>query len=216
MSLKACDETCALCHGEGWIDMGAGLALCPNDPRKFNGTGVEPSDAEIIKELPETGALKRIQAEGETLFKNGFGLLYLCGPFGIGKSVCVKFWTVQAVEKYKDALYIRQSKMINYLRESFSGDDKQAEYSRRLEKLCSVRWLVIDEVGRDRTTDFAVEVMNEIVDARYQGALRKKTTTVLVSNFEPEKVFDAYIVDRIRDVKNKVLIIQGKSLRGAK
>jgi hypothetical protein len=53
------------------------------------------------------------------------------------------------------------------------------------------------------------------VDARYRNALRGRAMTVLISNDPPESVFDAYLVDRIRDVKNKVLVLNGESLRKA-
>jgi len=53
----------------------------------------------------------------------------------------------------------------------------------------------------------------EIVDTRYRMALKKQAMTVLISNDPPEQVLSAYLVDRVRDVKNKVMVIQGKSLR---
>ena len=84
---------------------------------------------------------------------------------------------------------------------------------RRMQEVTEKRWLVIDEIGRVNQTDFSNEVMGEIIDTRYRMALQKQAMTVLISNDAPEKVMSAYLVDRVRDVKNKVLVVQGKSLR---
>jgi len=35
-------------------------------------------------------------------------------------------------------------------------------------------WLVVDELGRDRMTDFAQESTAEIIDARYTSALKNE------------------------------------------
>ena len=88
------------------------------------------------------------------------------------------------------------------------------EYQERLRHFKDMDWLVIDELGRDRMTDFAQESTAEIIDTRYTSALEKMSITVLISNYPPEQVFQDYVVDRIRDKRNTILSIQGKSLRG--
>jgi DNA replication protein DnaC len=82
-----------------------------------------------------------------------------------------------------------------------------------MKEIVSVKWLVIDESGRVNVSDFSEVAMGEIVDTRYRMALKKQAMTVLISNDPPEQVLSAYLVDRVRDVKNKVMVIQGKSLR---
>jgi len=209
-----CNSSCEICLGDGYIIHPNGQAqICPNDPRKYENAGVELADKAIPGLLSKTQALKAIQSAMSDLIKQGYGLLYLQGTYGIGKTVCAKAFTVDAVIAYESALYQRQSEMVNYLRASFADDKGQGEYNSRLKRFREVKWLVIDEIGRDRMTDFGVESMNEIVDARYQGALKKQLMTVLISNEAPEKVFEPYIVDRIGDVKNKMLNLQAKSQR---
>jgi DNA replication protein DnaC len=199
------------------IDHGAfGIEICPNDPGKYFDTGVEAQDLAIVDLLPKTSLLSTLRKELKALMASGCGMIYFQGGYGIGKTVSAKAATVEAVIKYGSSLYRNQSEIVNYLRASYADDRGQAEYLRRLERFKNVRWLVVDEVGRDRNTDFGIESMNEIINARYQGALRGQTMTVLVSNKMPEEVFDAYIVDRIRDTKFKVIKLAGKSLRAGK
>lgn len=101
------------------------------------------------------------------------------------------------------------------MRASYDAEHGQEEYQTRLRHYKDMDWLTIDELGRDRMNDFARKTLAEIIDARYTSALSRNKVTILVSNFAPEEIFPAYIVDRIRDKRNVVLNLQGKSLRGA-
>lgn len=215
MRLYGCDESCPRCGGTGFIDMGeAGYAFCPNDPRKFNGSGVSEADLEVPSKLKQTKTLKAIGEALEELLTEGYGMVYLQGSYGIGKTVSARAFTAQAVRKYSEAVYYRrQSELINWLRASYDTDFGQAEYKTRLDKMKNARWLVLDELGRDRMNDFARESLNEILDARYLGSVQKISSTVLVSNFPPEQIFEPYIIDRIRDAKNKVFLLNSQSLR---
>jgi DNA replication protein DnaC len=211
-----CPATCEVCHGKGYIEHEDGIEICPNDPRKYYDTGVELEDKSIPGLLKKTNALTAIQSAMSELIKAGYGMVYLQGDYGIGKTVFAKSFTVDAVIGYGSALYRRQSELVNYLRASYDNEHGQSEYKHRLDRFKGVKWLVIDEVGRDRLTDFGVESMAELIDARYQGALKKQLMTVLISNKAPEDVFEAYVVDRIRDTKMRMLVLKSKSQRSVR
>jgi len=214
--MMTCGFDCKICHGAGFIDHGdLGVELCPNDPAKYFDAGVELNDKRIPALLPRNAVRTNIGNALLSLRKAGSGMLYIQGPFGIGKTVLARAATVEAVDMFGSALYRRHSELANYLRASFSNDYGQAELVRRIDRFSNVLWLVIDEIGRVNDTDFVRESVGEIVDARYRNALRGRAMTVLISNDPPESVFDAYLVDRIRDVKNKVLVLNGESLRKA-
>lgn len=211
----SCNSDCALCKGTGMIDHGAlGIELCPNDPTKYLDAGVSLEDKRIPSLLPKRNSVvTTIGTALKALRNQGFGMLYLQGPYGIGKTVLARAATVEAVDAFRSALYRRHSELANYLRASFDREFGQMELVHRIERFSNVRWLVIDELGRVNETDFVRESIGEIVDARYRNALRGSAMTVLISNNAPEDVFDAYLVDRIRDKKNKVLVLDGKSFR---
>jgi DNA replication protein DnaC len=214
--MTICLPTCEICHGKGYINHPEGVEICPNDPRKYYDTGVDLEDKAVPNLLKKTKALETIHAELSKLIKAGFGMVYLQGNYGIGKTVCAKSFTVDAVIGYGSALYRRQSELVNYLRSSYDADFGQSEYKHRLDRFKNIKWLVIDEIGRDRLTDFGVESMAELIDARYQGALKKQLMTVLISNKAPEDVFEAYVVDRIHDTKMRVLELKSNSQRSAR
>lgn len=208
-----CAPGCEKCGGVGLIRQGSGWCVCPNNPRRFYNTGVDEDDKELWKVLPQTKIVERIKSTLSAALQAKKGFIYLHGTPGIGKSVCARAFTVEAIEAGMKSLYVRQSTLVNYLRSSYDTDHGQEEYQFRLNIYKEADWLVIDELGRDRMTDFAQESIAEIIDARYTLSMKRNKVTVLVSNFPPEEIFQAYIVDRIRDKRNIVLSLQGKSLR---
>lgn len=216
MTTNYCIENCPICGGAGFVDLDNGsVAICKNSNATFGGTGVGYQDLLVPDMLPKTKIMANISRELTALAKQGFGLIYIAGDFGIGKTVSAKAMTAKLAQDGIKGVYCRQSEMISHIREGFDAQSGQVAVGQRLSKFKSARWLVIDEVGRDRMTDFARETLAEIIDARYQGALNGKTMTVLISNDLPEDILQPYLVDRIRDRKNKVLIYRGKSLRGS-
>lgn len=214
-----CIPNCPICHGAGGrlIADETGYEryqICPNSPSNFAGTGVSHEDLGVPEQLPQTNTLKSLRKELDALSETGHGLIYITGGYGIGKTVMAKAKTAEVAQSGVKALYTRQSQMISFIREGFDEQQGQRAVAHRLKQYCEAKWLVIDEVGRDRATDFTRETLAEIIDARYQGAVSGKTMTVLISNDKPEDVLQPYLVDRIRDVKNKVLVYKSESLRG--
>lgn len=214
-----CIPNCPLCHGSGGRLMKdpygyETFEICPNSPSRFSGSGVSYEDLGVPEKLPQTTTLKSLRKELDALAKAGHGLIYITGGYGIGKSVMTKAKTAELARTGTKAIYTRQSQMISFIREGYDEQQGQRAVAQRMKQYCDAKWLVIDEIGRDRATDFTRETLAEIIDARYQGALSGKTMTVLVSNDKPEDVLQPYLVDRIRDVKNKVLVYKSESLRG--
>jgi hypothetical protein len=210
-----CVPGCEICEGIGVLTDTDGKSFpCPNNPLRFYQTGVGEGDLEIMQKIPKTENLKNIKAALKTVLDARAGMVTIYGAPGIGKTVSAKAFTVLAVERRMRAIYVRQSEMINDLRSAFDAVQGQLEYNARLERYKTADWLVIDELGRDRMTDFAQESLSEIIDARYTAAITGKAATVLISNSAPEAIFQAYVVDRIRDRRNQVLNLRGKSLRG--
>lgn len=213
--MSDCIDNCPICGGEGYTIVESGVLICKNSPATFAGSGVSYEDLLVPDMLPKTSALNHLQAAIGELIETGYGMLYIVGEFGVGKTVVAKAATARLVQAGVKALYTRQSQMMTYLRSAYDEQNGQQAYAYRIKQYChDVDWLVIDELGRDRMTDFARESLAEIIDARYQGAVSKRNMTVLISNDKPEAILQPYLVDRIRDVKNKVLIIKGESLRG--
>jgi DNA replication protein DnaC len=77
------------------------------------------------------------------------------------------------------------------IRDGFDGG--QAE---NLIGLCQrVPWLVVDDLGTERLTDWAAEVLFRVLNARYTN----KAYTLVVSNVKPDDVPEPQLCSRFLD-----------------
>lgn len=218
-----CDSTCPICHGLGFIrhdvefghpDFGK-LFICPNN-RVWDIEGITEEEGELLEfsKFANTPAITELKRHLYDLMKQGYGLLYLWGKPGSGKTLSCKAATVYARYMYGyEARYYTHISMFNWLRSSYDSDNGQSLYARRLDDIAKVRWLVIDELGRDKFTDFSRSTLSDILDRRYVGATTQRTCTVFVSNFDPKSYLDDYQVDRLKDNRFKIVEVKHASFR---
>ena len=220
------NPNCPICHGTNYI----GYDVEYSDPRFgkmypcpecFKNTW-DPSigiDGEEVSALDwdqffPTESMKIMKPALVRILDKGYGWLYIHGNPGIGKTLAAKAATIIAHYKHHyQARYITHAGMINFLRSSYDEERGQGEYERRLRELSSIKWLVIDELGRDRLNDFSRSSLSDILDARYTDAIYKKSITILVSNFKPSEILDDYQQDRVHDKRFFVLELNDKSVR---
>lgn len=79
-----------------------------------------------------------------------------------------------------------------------------------IETYGSVQVLAIDEFAQESATDFTVEVMFEIINARYTNGL----PTFYTSNYDPEKVYERAV--RKHQLEEKVEAIRRRIMQGSR
>lgn len=225
-----CIPYCPICGGLGYVkvkpdadiydaDFGK-LKDCPNRRFKYwdKSIGISFEEAKILnwESYEQTKAVIEMRRVYNTVLERGFGWAYFYGKPGNGKTIMAKSSAIYAsrVLGYK-ARYTKVSTLINDLRASYSEDDGQRIYFNKLDSLRKIKYLVLDEVGRDRQTEFSKQSISDIMDYRYEDAISQKTITIWVSNFKPEDIFEPYQFDRIRDGRFSVLEIKDLSNRPA-
>jgi len=222
-----CVEGCKLCGGLGYIryggmDVGSEnfgkMRECPNRRLRFWDMNLGISKAEarkldwnIYKQTPAIGLMREAY---DFVLERGHGWLYIHGKPGNGKTIMAKSAAIYSrqVLGYQTK-YSKISDTVNWLRSSYDEDGGQRLYVDRLKKLRKVKALFLDEVGRDRQTDFSIQSISDIMDSRYEDAISEKTITVWVSNYKPSEIFEAYQVDRITDKRFEVIHIKDASYR---
>ena len=138
-----------------------------------------------------TKAMKRYVENFPELKKQGKGLL-LYGSVGRGKTYSACEVANALIDKGYSVLVTNFSRVLNTLQSTF---EKQ-EY---IDSLNEFALLVIDDLGIERSTEFAKEQVYNIIDSRYRAGLPMIVTTNLsidkIKN--PEDIENGRIYDRI-------------------
>ena len=201
-----CRPDCEICDGVGFIrkevpighpEFGK-LHVCPNLRKAYwdSSLNISLEEAKTLDwdKYKKTSAVLQMRGAIEPVLERGFGNIYIYGEPGNGKTIMAKAGVIYANKvKGYDATYLKQSQMINKLRATYDEDSGQWAFKKLLDKFCNIRCLAIDEVGRDRGTDFSKQTMSDIIDGRYELATKKYGITIFVSNFRPEEVFGRMI-----------------------
>ena len=125
--------------------------------------------------------------------------LTICGTEGTGKTfiACAAVTTslVPHVNGETDRIgyYITQSEMNMMFRSAMHGGESEYVVFKRF---CEYSFLVIDEIGRSKNSDYQMETIEALISKRYAW----KRPTVLISNDDAEELtqlFDRHILDRL-------------------
>lgn len=132
--------------------------------------------------------------------KNNCGLL-LYGDTGTGKSFIAGCIGNALIDRGVSVLATSITRLINQL---FNAENKNA----LLRDVCSYDLLIIDDLGAERSTDYAIEQVYTVIDERYKSNLPVICTT----NEEPAKIANApdvqhkRIYDRILEMCTPVKV----------
>jgi len=113
--------------------------------------------------------------------------LFLCGKPGTGKTHLAMCLTKDG------AVYQRLPDIFREVRMNFSTEQKVINY------YGTVKFLIIDEIGRQKFTNFEKDLFFEIIDKRWNY----QRPTTLITNQDEKEFIDEYgkaIVDRIRPI----------------
>lgn len=213
-----CSPDCTICHGIGWYskdvqyphpDFGV-LFECPTMASKIwdETLGITQDEGALLdwRNFKQTETIKTLQPVLTNLMHKGYGMLYIWGKPGLGKTMAIKSATIYAHYKHgMTAKYATHATLFNWLRSAYDTDRGQEEYQSRLAVLERLKWLAVDEIGRDRANDFSKSTLSDILDKRYVSGIAHKSVTIFIGNSAPSVYLDDYQVDRIEDKRNKVI-----------
>ncbi len=124
----------------------------------------------------------------DKMYKENQGLI-LYGPVGTGKSYAAAVIANELLEK---KVQVVMTSFIKILKEVSTFDD-----SERLQTITNAKLLIIDDLGAERGTDYAIEKVYDIIDSRYRSSKPVILTTNL--SIEQMKSCDDIRYSRIYD-----------------
>lgn len=111
-------------------------------------------------------------------FSQDSGGLFLTGPVGTGKTHLAACLVNELVSREVRVLFGNVLDLLGRLRRSYDGDAQEEEW-RILDELATVPLLVIDDLGKEKVSEWVEQTLYRIVDMRY----RDNRPLVVTSNF---------------------------------
>ena len=106
------------------------------------------------------------------------------GNAGLGKTYMASILTNEIIEKGIPAMYLKASEM-------FYGVSQMGDRELR-DRICSVPFLVIDDLGREKQSDTRFADLLDILDSREALHRAKGLATVISTNLGPREIMSFY------------------------
>ena len=133
-------------------------------------------------------------------YMSGHGTVFMYGGYGQGKSLVLKIAVATALNEGKHAAYANLAGVLDDIRIAYDErENKMTELVRRMEWWTSLDVLAIDELDKVGQTEWARERIFQLLDARYQRAVRQEALTVIAANYQNTDELSGYLKSRIED-----------------
>jgi len=182
------------------------LAEKANIPKRFAGVSVnayEPRTEE--QRAAKQQAVDYVVGLAENL-KAGVGLT-LWGPPGSGKTHLVVAVLMAALERKLSGYFVTEDGVFDRFRENWGEPAEEVKFLRLLQ---TVRFLVIDDMGIRKPTDYVSDRYEAIINTRYAEGL----PTIVTTNRDPAQLAEVYPRQMSRLAANQVLHVYGPDARG--
>lgn len=156
---------------------------CRYDPlsgefgRMFRGSGLASSQLRYTFENYKYDGLGLEVVEAKRLAiraaKNNSDIV-LAGKRGTGKTHLATAIAIYAMKHGRQAIFRLVNELLNEIRQSVA---EKGDYFSLIQKFKEVPCLVLDDFGKEKTTDFSLDALYQIVDYRYRNELQTVITT---------------------------------------
>jgi DNA replication protein DnaC len=179
-------------------------------PRRYLGVSFErPPVTDLARSAPDqVHAVRRYVLEVERKLDAGTGL-WIQGDVGTGKTTLAMLVSKAALEAGRSVAIYSLPRLLNLLRESMGSDAGKLDL---LDRLTAVDLLHIDDLGAENRTDWVLEQLYSIVNARYEAQRAIVATTNLMPD-ELSEALGARTVSRLVEICGDLLPLFGEDKR---
>lgn len=216
--MKNCGLICDKCNGSGWYfvndntvkECECGIlerqrqeskltfATIPDSYKGITLADWKLADYDAENKERAKNIVRSVKAyfEGlEKFEKEGKGFYFWSNTKGSGKTMLAVAMANELISKYKRfAKFTTSTTILDEIRATYNKDNDETE-SKLLDDLAKADFLIIDDFGTERVTDWVGEKFYQIINGRYIN----KKVTIFTSNYDLETLkYDDRITSRIK------------------
>ena len=151
---------------------------------------------------------RRFTREIDRNLDEGRGIWFV-GAVGTGKTTLAMLVSKAAIQSGRSVAIYSLPRLLGVLRESMSSEDGML---RLVDDLSQVELLHLDDLGAERATEWVLEQLYAIINARYE----EQRSLVITTNLEPDQLAEQLgprIVSRIWEMCGDPVLMQGEDQR---
>jgi DNA replication protein DnaC len=179
-------------------------------PRRYRGVSFDrPPVSDIARTAPEQiRSVRRYTRAIEANLDGGRGL-WLQGDVGTGKTTLAMLVSGAALDSGRSVAIYSLPRLLNLLRESMDSDGGMLDF---MDRLTAVDLLHLDDLGAENQTDWVLEQLYSIVNARYEAERAIVATTNLMPDELSERL-GARTVSRLVEICGDPITLAGQDKR---
>ncbi|MEA2305936.1 MAG: replication protein DnaC [Solirubrobacteraceae bacterium] len=149
-------------------------------PRKYRGVSFDRPPVTAIADVaaPQVRAVKAFVRDVDGNLDRGRGL-WLYGSVGTGKTTLAMLVSKAALDAGRSVAIYSLPRLLAEIRTTFD-DDNDRTYTVLLDRLAEVDLLHIDDVGAEKTSEWVLEQLYAIINARYE----EERSVLITTNLE--------------------------------
>jgi DNA replication protein DnaC len=185
-------------------------SLAGRIPRRYRGVSFDrPPISDIALSAPDQiQSVRRYVRDIAENLDSGRGL-WIQGDVGTGKTTLAMVVSKAALDAGRSVAIYSLPRLLNLLRESMDSDGGKLDF---LDRLTAVDLLHLDDLGAENRTDWVLEQLYSIVNARYEAERAIVATTNLMPDELSERL-GPRTVSRLVEICGDLIPLYGEDKR---
>jgi DNA replication protein DnaC len=185
-------------------------SLAGRIPRRFRGVSFDrPPVSDLARTAPDQiRSVRRYVRAIEENLDSGRGL-WIQGDVGTGKTTLAMLVSKAALDAGRSVAIYSLPRLLNLLRESMDSEKGMLDF---MDRLTAVDLLHLDDLGAENSSDWVLEQLYSIVNARYEA----ERAIVATTNLMPDELADrlgARTVSRLVEICGDLIPLFGEDRR---